>query len=103
MIIGVIKPPHRSSFGIVAQVRRITGVKKVGHAGTLDPLATGVLVVAIGRDSTRKIPTLMLGEKAYEAEITLGMYSTTDDQEGEKQIIDVKHIPNKISIEKALS
>ena len=44
-----------TSFGVIAKLRRITGVKKIGHAGTLDPFATGLLIVAIGRESTREI------------------------------------------------
>lgn len=59
---------------------------KVGHAGTLDPLATGVLVVAIGRAYTKRIDMIVGAEKEYEAHIFLGMTSTTDDAEGDKII-----------------
>jgi tRNA pseudouridine55 synthase len=64
-------------------VRRIFGVKKVGHAGTLDPFASGLLVVCIGRPATRLIGMLMEGEKTYQARVVLGMVSTTQDPEGE--------------------
>jgi tRNA pseudouridine55 synthase len=59
---------------------------KVGHGGTLDPLASGVLVVAVGKEHTKKISTVVGAEKEYVAEITLGQMSTTDDAEGEKTI-----------------
>ena len=68
---------------MVRSVRRIFGVKKVGHAGTLDPFASGLLVVCIGRPATRLIGLLMEGEKTYHATVVLGMVSTTQDPEGE--------------------
>ncbi|MFA5124297.1 MAG: tRNA pseudouridine(55) synthase TruB [Patescibacteria group bacterium] len=86
-IIAINKPKGPTSFDIVAQVRRRTGVKKVGHAGTLDPLASGVLVVAIGREATKKISEEVAKEKEYVADIRLGVISTTDDEEGAKSIV----------------
>jgi tRNA pseudouridine55 synthase len=76
------------------------GERRVGHAGTLDPLARGVLVVGIGRSATRMLSTYVAKEKEYIAVIKLGMTSTTDDEEGDKQqmtnyqIPDVKRIKN---------
>lgn len=102
MIISVIKPLGITSFGVVAKVRKITGIKKVGHAGTLDPLATGVLVVAIGRESTKKIDALMSGKKSYLADITFGAYSETDDAEGTKDIVVVQRVPEKYEIDTTL-
>ncbi|MFZ2502259.1 MAG: tRNA pseudouridine(55) synthase TruB, partial [Nocardioides sp.] len=67
---------------VVAQIRRLAGTRKVGHAGTLDPMATGVLVLGVGR-ATRLLGHLMLTEKAYAATIRLGETRTTDDAEGE--------------------
>lgn len=85
-LIAISKPKGPTSFRIVAQVRRITGVKKVGHAGTLDPLASGVLVVAIGREATKLISETVAKEKEYIADIKLGQISSTDDEEGEKTV-----------------
>jgi len=65
-------------------LRKETGVKKIGHAGTLDPLASGVLVVGIGREATKELAKIVKKEKEYIAKIKLGATSTTDDAEGEK-------------------
>lgn len=81
-IYGLNKPKGISSNGILGVIRRSSGVKKIGHAGTLDPLASGILVIAAGRESTREIPHLMNKEKEYEATIVLGATSVTDDSEG---------------------
>jgi len=67
---------------VVARVRRLAGTRKVGHAGTLDPMATGVLVLGVNR-ATRLLGHLTLTEKAYDATIRLGASTTTDDAEGE--------------------
>lgn len=87
------KPKGISSFGVVARVRGIikavTGQKiKVGHSGTLDPAATGLLVLAIGR-YTKKITELIGKDKTYLVEMTLGQISSTGDSEGE--ILHVAH------------
>ncbi|WP_459982761.1 tRNA pseudouridine(55) synthase TruB [Nocardioides sp. AN3] len=71
-----------TSHDVVARVRRLAGTRKVGHAGTLDPMATGVLVVGIER-ATRLLGHLMLTQKAYDATVRLGESTTTDDAEGE--------------------
>lgn len=82
MILNINKPLGLTSFDVVAYVRRATGEKKVGHAGTLDPMATGVLVVAVGRESTKQIDQLMSGEKEYLAEIILGAETDSLDRDG---------------------
>ena len=82
-ILLVDKPAGISSFGIVRSVRRLIDVKKVGHAGTLDPFATGLLIICIGRPATKMISRLMEGEKEYIATMRLGAVSTTQDPEGE--------------------
>ena len=87
MIIAINKPVGPTSFDIVAKVRKITGIKKVGHAGTLDPLASGVLVLAVGREDTKRIGGIVAKEKEYMAEVKLGETSSTDDNEGEKTAI----------------
>ena len=71
-----------TSHDVVARVRRLAGTRKVGHAGTLDPMATGVLVLGVNR-ATRLLGHLMLTDKAYDATIRLGVATTTDDAEGE--------------------
>lgn len=82
-VVLVDKPPGRTSFSVVRSVRKIFRVKKVGHAGTLDPFASGLLVVCIGRPATRLVGQLMEGEKTYQATVVLGKLSTTQDPEGE--------------------
>ena len=81
-LVVVDKPGAITSHGVVARVRRLAGTRKVGHAGTLDPMATGVLVLGINR-ATRLLGHLMLTEKGYDATIRLGVSTNTDDAEGE--------------------
>ncbi|GAB6984853.1 tRNA pseudouridine(55) synthase TruB [Nocardioides pyridinolyticus] len=81
-LIVVDKPGGMTSHDVVSRVRRLAGTRKVGHAGTLDPMATGVLVLGVNR-ATRLLGHLMLTEKAYDATIRLGVATTTDDAEGE--------------------
>ncbi|MCL2543912.1 MAG: tRNA pseudouridine(55) synthase TruB [Nocardioidaceae bacterium] len=81
-LVVVDKPAGITSHAVVSRVRRLAGTRKVGHAGTLDPMATGVLVVGVER-ATRLLGHLMLTEKAYDATVRLGQASSTDDAEGE--------------------
>ena len=81
-LIIVDKPAGITSHDVVGRVRRIAGTRRVGHAGTLDPMATGVLVLGVER-STRLLNFLSLTDKAYLATIRLGAATTTDDREGE--------------------
>lgn len=81
-LVVVDKSAGLTSHDVVARVRRLAGTRKVGHAGTLDPMATGVLVLGVER-ATRLLGHLMLTEKAYDATIRLGASTTTDDAEGE--------------------
>ena len=81
-LVVVDKPAGITSHGVVARVRRLAGTRKVGHAGTLDPMATGVLVLGVNR-ATRLLGHLMLTEKAYDATVVLGVATSTDDAEGE--------------------
>lgn len=78
----VDKPSGWTSHQVVGRCRRIFGTRKVGHAGTLDPMATGVLLVGVNR-ATRLLGHLMLTEKEYTATIRLGISTHTDDAEGE--------------------
>ena len=81
-LVIVDKPSGWTSHDVVARLRRTLGTRKVGHAGTLDPMATGVLVVGFGR-ATRLLGHLMLTEKTYAATVRLGVVTSTDDAEGE--------------------
>ena len=81
-IVVVDKPAGMTSHTVVARIRRLAGTRKVGHAGTLDPMATGVLVVGLNR-ATRLLGHLQLTDKSYDATIRLGATTTTDDAEGE--------------------
>ncbi|MGH3347535.1 MAG: tRNA pseudouridine(55) synthase TruB [Nocardioides sp.] len=81
-LVVVDKPGGLTSHDVVGRVRRLAGTRKVGHAGTLDPMATGVLVLGVNR-ATRLLGHLMLTEKAYAATVRLGVSTTTDDAEGE--------------------
>lgn len=81
-LVVVDKPGGMTSHDVVGRLRRYFGTRKVGHAGTLDPMATGVLVVGIER-ATKMLGLLALETKSYEATIRLGQTTTTDDAEGE--------------------
>jgi tRNA pseudouridine55 synthase len=81
-LVIIDKPGGMTSHDVVARVRRLARTRRVGHAGTLDPMATGVLVVGIEK-ATRLLGHLMLTEKTYHANIRLGQATTTDDAEGE--------------------
>ena len=76
------KPAGMSSFAIVRRIRQLLGIKKVGHAGTLDPFATGLLIVCVGRAATRQIDRFMHGRKTYRATLQLGVETETQDPEG---------------------
>ncbi len=81
-ILVIDKPKEWTSFDVVAKIRNKLGAKKVGHTGTLDPMATGVLVLCLGKAT--KLAQEMTGyDKEYIAEITLGATTPTDDAEGE--------------------
>lgn len=88
--LNIYKPSGPTSHDIVNMVRRGTGVRRVGHAGTLDPLAEGVLVVAVGT-ATRLLEYLQVSRKSYTAEITLGLSTDTLDTEGE--ILEMQNLP----------
>lgn len=80
--LNVRKAAGWTSHDVVQVIRRLTGTRRVGHAGTLDPAATGVLVVAVGR-ATRLLDYLLMQDKCYRAEVVFGAATTTDDAEGE--------------------
>jgi tRNA pseudouridine55 synthase len=102
MIIPIYKKKGPTSRDIVNTLKKEIGEKKIGHGGTLDPLAEGVLVVGIGRTSTKKLHTEMFNEKEYLATIFLGEKSTTGDREGEKTKIEFQKKLKVKEIEKVL-
>jgi len=81
-LVIVDKPGGMTSHDVVARIRRLAGTRRVGHAGTLDPMATGVLVIGVEK-ATRLLGYLTLTEKQYDATIRLGQSTSTDDAEGE--------------------
>lgn len=100
-VLLVNKPQGKTSFSLVAALRRILGVKKIGHAGTLDPMATGVMVMLIGSNFTRLSNRFLNDDKEYIAEISLGAETDTYDAEG--AIVSTSDIiPSKIEIENVL-
>lgn len=101
-ILNIDKPLGWSSAKVCNAVRRLSGGAKVGHAGTLDPLATGVLVVCLGK-ATKRIPGFMDAGKRYRAEVDLSAFSSTDDAEGEKEPVEVAAPPSEAAIRRVLS
>jgi len=86
-ILNILKPPGMTSFDVVAFLRGLTGVRKIGHVGTLDPMAAGVLPVCVGR-ATKAVEFLMEKDKIYRAEVVLGV--TTDTQDTTGTVLDRK-------------
>jgi len=101
-ILNVIKPPGKTSFDLVALVRRLSGERKVGHSGTLDPAATGVLLLCLGQ-GTRVVEFMAEATKVYRADIELGVTTDTYDASGKvTQRSDVSLITRE-RVEEALS
>lgn len=103
-IFAINKSLGMTSHDVVAIVRKKTGVKRVGHGGTLDPLATGVLVIAVGRENTKLLNQYVHGEKEYVATIFLGATTDTYDSEGAVTTVEIKTQPSidkiKVTIKK---
>src|ERR1700724_1726050 len=89
-VLLVDKAEGMTSHDVVALVRRQLGIKKVGHCGTLDPIATGLLLLTIGR-GTKVQDLLMSEDKQYAGTLTLGITTTTQDQQGE--VVDERPVP----------
>ena len=89
-LLNIDKPDGLTSHDVVARVRRLAGMRRVGHSGTLDPAATGVLVVCLGK-ATRLVEYLVGRKKIYRGTVTLGQETTTYDAEGE--IVSEKPVP----------
>ncbi|MES1227191.1 MAG: tRNA pseudouridine(55) synthase TruB [Armatimonadota bacterium] len=101
-VLNIAKPGGMTSHDVVAQVRRRLGTKRVGHAGTLDPMATGVLVVAVG-PATRFLQYMSLEPKVYEAEIQFGI--TTDSYDADGNQTETRPLPADLNglVDKALT
>src|ERR1044071_8129101 len=82
-ILLVDKKKGSTSFRLVSLLRKRTGIKKIGHAGTLDPFATGVMVMLIGREYTKRSDEFLCSDKEYRATLQLGIATDTYDIEGQ--------------------
>lgn len=100
-IFAIYKPRGISSNTALNILRKNLNQKKIGHAGTLDPLAEGILVVGVGKDATRRLGEFVGKEKEYTAEVKFGQTSTTDDEEGDKTLVSGRK-PELVEIEDAL-
>ncbi len=102
-ILAIYKPKGPTSNDLVQMIKKITN-EKVGHGGTLDPLASGVLVVGIGKEATKKLKEIIKQEKEYIAKIKLGVISETDDEEGRKNEVEFPSygIPTSKEIKKTV-
>lgn len=98
----VEKPEGISSHDVIDYLRKVTEIKKIGHAGTLDPIATGLLIVGVGREATKQISRFLKMDKEYEAVIRLGAVSDTFDREGKIEQKAISEIPSRERIEKAV-
>jgi len=101
-IFPIYKPQGPTSFALMAKIKKLTGEQKVGHAGTLDPLAEGILVVGLGREATKQLSQIVKKEKEYLADIKLGLTSSTDDGEGQKVKSLKVHKVHKVEVENVL-
>ena len=100
-VVNIDKPQGMTSHDVVDEVRKLAGTQQVGHTGTLDPMATGVLVLCIGRGT--KIAQYLVGlDKEYEAEMMLGVATSTYDATGEKHVVESATIPSRDTIEAAI-
>lgn len=100
-ILLVDKPKGATSFSLVRVLRKLLNVQKIGHAGTLDPLATGLMILLIGKKYTRLSDQFLNDTKEYEAEITLGYATDSYDAEG-TATHHSDHIPTLAEVEKVI-
>ena len=96
------KPVGSNSFKLVIALRKMLGQRRIGYAGTLDPLASGLMILAIG-EYTKLLPYLEAKDKVYEVTVLLGQVSNTYDTDGEMSTVEVKDIPEKNRIEQVLA
>jgi tRNA pseudouridine55 synthase len=100
-VLLVDKPKGKTSFSLIGVLRKILNVQKIGHAGTLDPMATGVMVILVGKRFTTLSDQLLTRDKEYVAEITLGVTTDTYDAEG-IQVAESSVVPTLEELEVAL-
>ena len=98
--INLYKPKNITSFKAINSIKKKFSINKIGHAGTLDPMAEGVLPIAIGK-ATKLIPYISNMNKEYEFTVTWGIQTTTDDAEGEI-LFESSYLPKRKEIEKKL-
>jgi tRNA pseudouridine55 synthase len=101
-LVLVNKPQGRTSFSLIHAMRKLTGVKKIGHAGTLDPFATGVMVIFVGKNFTKLSDKFLMGDKEYVGQVYLGVSTDTYDCDG-KVVAQSKKVPTIEEIEKAIA
>ncbi len=103
MIIPINKPAGITSHTVVNKLRRFYGIKKIGHAGTLDPFATGVLILLVGRESTKRSDEFMKQDKIYRTKLKLGYISDTYDKDGVIQEYNIQKVPTRAEIESTMA
>ncbi|MFA6604333.1 MAG: tRNA pseudouridine(55) synthase TruB [Patescibacteria group bacterium] len=96
------KPAGITSHDVIDRLRRITGIRKIGHAGTLDPFATGLLVVGVGREATKRLGEFLGADKEYVGTLVLGARSDTQDGTGAIMPEPDAIIPSQAAVEMAL-
>lgn len=103
MIIPINKPAGITSHTVVNKLRKHYGIKKIGHAGTLDPFATGVLILLVGRESTKRSQELMKQDKIYRTKLKLGYISDTYDKDGVIQEYNIQKVPTRVEIDQIIA
>lgn len=103
MIIPINKPAGITSHTVVNKLRKFYGIKKIGHAGTLDPFATGVLILLVGRESTKRSQELMKQNKIYRTKLKLGYISDTYDRDGVIQEYNIQKVPIRAEIDQIIA
>ncbi|MFH1657462.1 MAG: tRNA pseudouridine(55) synthase TruB [bacterium] len=96
------KPTGMTSHDVIDELRRITKIRKIGHAGTLDPFATGLLICGIGREATKKLDVFLKQDKEYFARLKLGFVSDTYDREGKIELKETKQRPDEKELKETL-
>lgn len=96
------KPAGITSHDVVEKLREITGIKKIGHAGTLDPFATGLLILGISKKGTKKLSQFLKLDKEYIAILKLGAESDTFDKTGKIIKKRIERVPNRKEVEEVL-
>jgi len=100
-ILLINKAKDKTSFSIVSQLRKRTKISKIGHCGTLDPFATGVMVLLLGRKFTKFCPVFSAQKKEYHAHVELGYVTKTFDTESSKEFVS-SHQPSREEVQQAL-